>query len=719
MPLWLICGFVDDANSHVGKSYNQTLAEQGYNIHIIAEDGYETVIDSRDTIRNNNYVLANTLNGQLMRPDDGNGWPLRLVGPNVTAHYDGVKSVRNVVKVILDLPYAPDEYSGAVTAEWGDILTGTSIQAFIGGIAAGTGEMADTNVYATADAPFALTGNQYVIGEPITFIVNGVEALEHPTFVGAETVSLDLTFPIGSLPVAEKDCDGVPPCVVTDGDTVCVDLTGGNVDVDGSNIALFPAGNGWESMLIRTNGVTENATAATGSVTGVIATGDPVSGTVPEVGNVTAEFLVNLTGMPSDDATIKSMISKDPSSEMLSYFQIAAAGEGVGITDVAYTLNIQKSGITNGDDITNATIRMAVTPEWVTAHGGMNAIQIIRHGEEGVTEILETTYVGEDAEGLMIFEAFSPNGLSLFGMAAVSTSSSYYDSDDSGWTPAPTPTPVATQPVASAGSYTIVSSAVTFSTLDNTKTFSIDRRVAEANDASVVIVGKEVQIRMSNGTLHIEATGISEDSNLISGEVTRVFFVANPMTATLNGIGGVTGGITLDFLVMPTADNEMRLSLKGDVPASVENGLKQAAQSTGKIVGDVAFIMPLSFSAPVAADSVIVTLTAPALWVESSGGAGNVMVAGYQPDGTAVLLPTTGSSEGVFIAESPVLYDGYGLVAFSAAETGAEMTPAPTSATETSTPAEATPTSSGSIFTTLALICAVFGIAGYAAMKKR
>ena len=719
MPLWLICGFVDDANSHVGNSYNQALAEQGYDIHIIAEDGFETVIDSRDTIRNENYIIANTLNGSLMRPEDDTGWPLRLVGPNVTAKYDGVKGVRNIVKIVLDIPYLPDEYSGAVTADWGDIEAGAPVQAFIGGIEAGVGVMADTNVYATEGAPFAVTGTWDLAGEPITFMVDGVEALEHPAFMGAQTVALDLTFPIGSLPVADEECDGVPPCVESNGNSVNVNLTGGNVAVDGTNISIFPAGNGWESMLIGTDGVVENATAATGNVTGVLATGVPVSGTVPEVGNVTAGFMVNMTGLPGDNASITSMISKEPSSEMLSYFQIAAAGEGVGIMDVAYTLNIQKSGITNGDDITDAVIRMAVTPEWVAAHGGVNAIKIIRHGEEGTTEILETTYVGEDAEGLMIFVAYSPNGLSLFGMAAV-TAVTYGDSDDSGWTPTVTPTPVATHVVIPAGSYTIVSSAVTFSTADGTQMVTIDRRVAEANDASVVIVGKDVQIHMPNGTLHIEATGISEDGNLISGEVTRVFFVANPMTATLNGIGGVTGGITLDFLVMPAAENEMYISLKGDVPASVKNGLKKAALSTGKIAGDVAFIMPLSFSSPVAAGSATVTLTAPALWVKSSGGAGNVMVAGYQPDGTTVLLPTTGSDEGVFIAESPVLYDGYGLVAVSAAGPGETvMTPAPTATAATANPAEATPTASGSIFTTLALICAVFGIAGYAAMKKK
>ena len=717
MPLWLICGYVDDANSHVGKSYNKTLAEIGYDIHIIAEDGFETVIDSRDTIENNNYILANTLNGQLMRPDDGNGWPLRLVGPNVTAHYDGVKGVRNIVRVILDLPYAPDLYSGIVIAEWGDIAAGAPIQAFIGGTAAGTGVMADTNVYATADAPFAVTGTQYIIGEPITFIVDGVEALEHPVFMGAETIVLNLTFPIGSLPVGEEDCDGVPPGVVAVGGNVTVDLTGGNVDVDGSNITIFPAGNGWESMLIRTNGVAENATAATGSVTGVIATGAPVSGTVPAVGNVTAGFMVNLTGMPGDNASIKSMIAKEPSSEMLSYFQLAAAAEGVGIQDVAYTLNIQKSGIANGADITSAVIRMAVAPEWVSAHGGVGAIQIIRHGEEGLTEVLDTEFAGYDAAGLMIFEALSPNGLSLFGMAAVSTPvSGGGDNDAPDWTPAATPTPVPTNPVVTGESFAIVSSAVTFSTTDGAKSVTIDRLVAEANDAVIVITGTEIQVRMAGGSLHIQTTGVTEDGNLIRGEVTRVFYEAYPVTATLSGMGNVEGSVMITFPGVPASASDIAVTLSGTIPAQVENGLKQAALSAGKTAGDVAVIMPVTVSG-VSAGSATVTLTAPVLWVESSGGADNVAIAGYRSDGTVVLLTTTADG-GAFTAESPVLYDGYALVALSAAEAGADLTPAPTATAGDTTPVEETP-ASGSIFTTLALICAVFGVAGYAAMKKR
>ena len=100
MPLWLLCGFVDDTNSHTGAAFNEALAGQGYNIHVIAGDETETVIDSRDIIRNNNYIIANSLDGQHMTSEDSS-WPLRLVGANVTG--EEVQSVKNVVRIVLDI----------------------------------------------------------------------------------------------------------------------------------------------------------------------------------------------------------------------------------------------------------------------------------------------------------------------------------------------------------------------------------------------------------------------------------------------------------------------------------------------------------------------------------------------------------------------------------------------------------------------------------------
>src|SRR5690606_33670027 len=83
MPLWFLCGYVDDSDQHSDHAYNETKALEGYSIVITASDGYNVTFDSRDTIRNTHYIVANTVNGSRI-PDDDSSWPLRFVGLNVT-----------------------------------------------------------------------------------------------------------------------------------------------------------------------------------------------------------------------------------------------------------------------------------------------------------------------------------------------------------------------------------------------------------------------------------------------------------------------------------------------------------------------------------------------------------------------------------------------------------------------------------------------------------
>lgn len=96
MPLWLLVGFVDDADQHSDKAFNDALAKAGYKVIITAADGYSVTIDSRDIIRNNNYIVANTLNGTTI-PESSSDWPLRLVGPAVK----GSTSISKIVSIRL------------------------------------------------------------------------------------------------------------------------------------------------------------------------------------------------------------------------------------------------------------------------------------------------------------------------------------------------------------------------------------------------------------------------------------------------------------------------------------------------------------------------------------------------------------------------------------------------------------------------------------------
>ena len=96
IPLWMLCGWVDDEVKHGGGAFNDELANQGYDITVIAADGYSVTFSSQTITRNNNIVLANKIDGQPI----SQGGPLRLVGPELSKG----QRVKNVAEIHLDLP---------------------------------------------------------------------------------------------------------------------------------------------------------------------------------------------------------------------------------------------------------------------------------------------------------------------------------------------------------------------------------------------------------------------------------------------------------------------------------------------------------------------------------------------------------------------------------------------------------------------------------------
>ena len=81
MALWLLAGYVDDDDMHSSESFNDELAEAGYWVVITNADGVSVTINSTNIIRNEDYIIANTLNGENI-PDTDEDWPLVLVGPS-------------------------------------------------------------------------------------------------------------------------------------------------------------------------------------------------------------------------------------------------------------------------------------------------------------------------------------------------------------------------------------------------------------------------------------------------------------------------------------------------------------------------------------------------------------------------------------------------------------------------------------------------------------
>ncbi|MDD4254154.1 MAG: PQQ-binding-like beta-propeller repeat protein [Methanofollis sp.] len=252
--------------------------------------------------------------------------------------------------------------------------------------------------------------------------------------IGTTTVSAAANGAVGTATVTVTPPHGdqttdssldVPGCnMTTNGDgkqEVRVNTSAANATVSGNTIRLDED---TFSLIIKTEGA---PTVVNGTVNGTIAgitlNTAPVTTVLDGVGTVTASVSANLTGIPSG-AALQTTVSANVSADAQSAFQLAASSDGLKVNAVAYTMNIVKTNLTNGQDVSYATIRMTASPAWVDAHGGVGAVRIIRSAEDGTKEVLKTVLVGTDADGNMVFEAFSPKGLSIFGLAAVSTAPS-------------------------------------------------------------------------------------------------------------------------------------------------------------------------------------------------------------------------------------------------------------------------------------------------------
>ncbi len=98
IPLWRLMGWVDDQIPHGSNGFNDAAATAGYTVIVKAGDGYAKEFTSQSIGKNDNFIIANTMNGTSL-PTDGSKppYPLRLVGSGAT----GGNSVGNIVEIQL------------------------------------------------------------------------------------------------------------------------------------------------------------------------------------------------------------------------------------------------------------------------------------------------------------------------------------------------------------------------------------------------------------------------------------------------------------------------------------------------------------------------------------------------------------------------------------------------------------------------------------------
>jgi len=99
VPLWLLAGRVDDETEHGDNAYDRKLADTGYQVDVIAADGYTASLDGKQIKDSNDFVVAYLVNDN---PLDEKDFPLRLVG----AGAEKKLSVGQIARIVVHMPKA-------------------------------------------------------------------------------------------------------------------------------------------------------------------------------------------------------------------------------------------------------------------------------------------------------------------------------------------------------------------------------------------------------------------------------------------------------------------------------------------------------------------------------------------------------------------------------------------------------------------------------------
>ncbi len=131
VPLWFLVGMVDD-DPDVGPlhfNFNDDIAAEHYEVNVIGSDGTSITLDSAAIARNDNYIVANTLNDAPLPPTTPAGkpsWPLHLKGSGVLTG----QQIGGIARIELSgLPEPPEAWTLQMLGEVGDTIPKSEYEA--------------------------------------------------------------------------------------------------------------------------------------------------------------------------------------------------------------------------------------------------------------------------------------------------------------------------------------------------------------------------------------------------------------------------------------------------------------------------------------------------------------------------------------------------------------------------------------------------------------
>ncbi|WP_292543303.1 PKD domain-containing protein [Methanoregula sp.] len=209
--------------------------------------------------------------------------------------------------------------------------------------------------------------------------------------------------------------------------TIALNVTNSTNIGTGNVFTVTNVSSSWDHFNITLDASTVNDNDD-GNVTGTVKSVEAVAAniTVPleSLGRPNVTLSLTLSKLPDTTSSITSTVTSDPDTSAQSSFTAAATDAKKQIVATAYTVTFAKTGIENAavsssGIIQSATITMAIDHTWVANNGGTGSIVIMHRSDAGKTTVLDTSYNGIDPFGNDIFTAYSPTGLSMFVLTAV------------------------------------------------------------------------------------------------------------------------------------------------------------------------------------------------------------------------------------------------------------------------------------------------------------
>jgi PGF-pre-PGF domain-containing protein len=401
MPLYLLCGWVDDSNEHSGKAFNRTLALEGYCIEIIGTNGKIVTLNSRDIIDSRDYLIANTLNGSIL-DEEGGQWPLVFNGANVSAamQVDAVKQIR------LDLSGTFQDVTNVTAGETAAVPVANASVSMV-------------NITAAQNI------TQFTVAASVTSLPSEVpqpdatlyQVMQITLFGANEDAigSAEISF---SLPLAWLEASGIAPEDAKlyrwhEGAWQTLPTTYlGSADGYANYTAVTPGFSYFAVGGTPTPGPTPTPSPRSSSSSSSSSSIAAVSGTVGAGGSAT--FPVSQTAFSSITVNAADQISN-----LLLTVQAASLPRDVPMP-AGQVYEIQQVTLYRADSsaVSGAIISFAVENSWLKTNGLTSADIVLMRYADGAWQSLQTTFV-EEKDGKAYFTAKTP-GFSYFAIVGES-----------------------------------------------------------------------------------------------------------------------------------------------------------------------------------------------------------------------------------------------------------------------------------------------------------